>query len=286
MSKKVHKPFYTSSNIIAINFISGASGCALRRLLSFGGNTDVPSIWKSPVREDGAAHHMTDKNSIVLGAGDQEPIVFDKILHNLGYDDPNYIFNDLPRSVVAQIHEVLLTCYKKNHGPLSDYQDTEKMIIADHMPTNNLRKIFPNAKIIYLRRDVNKCVRYFFIKNLLQSPSVDATNWTREQHKPTVFDARMATRNLSPVWKNWKQEMRYISENIMRQHALMQGADYIVDADELFENDAWQSQYLDLIEFCELEPALALAKQFIDYYRASQPYRMTTELEARWYSRR
>jgi len=280
----VHDPFYNSSNIIIINFLSGAGGCALRRLLSLGGGTDVPFIAKPLVRSDGAAHHETDKNSIVCNRGDIEPIIFDRVLFEMGYEDPYTILGDLDSDIIAGMHDVLLRSYKKNGQALISDPMTDIMLIADHMPTHNLRKIFPNAKIIHLSRDPYKCIRYFFHKNLLQSASVDRMNWQGQSHRPTVFDARLAHRGLDQTWAVYKQEMRYISEYILDQHALIRDTDYVVDADMLFESDGWHSEYLGVVDFCGLRPMIASADRFLESYRCNQPYRLAHTLEHRWQS--
>jgi hypothetical protein len=256
-----------SNKIIFVSYHKGAGGFALRYLLGLSPDTDV-KLFRHTVRSDGAAHHMLRRNSVKLDSTQQDIIRFDKLAQEI---ESSRIFD--PKSwpaIALHVRSRLSTAVSLNDQYMADIVDEKQVILADHLPTELVKLIFPNAIKIRLYKPSYHSMKDFYIKNLLQDPSYD--NWTipSDISANTTLDAILKMQGILPTSQTAKDFLRNMLDLLCREINLMGNDCYQIHASKIFSTKSWSNEYIKLITHCGLLPNLHEADRFIDRYCSRQ----------------
>ena len=263
------QPWYESDRIIFACYHSGAGGYALRYLLGLSPHTDVQLWDHNQIRPDGAAHSMLDSNGLRAHLSDKHPLRFRELIK----EDVWAKIPD-PR-LVEHIKQILAGCYSYDGDLMQERSQQRQVVIVDHLPIRMVRTLFPNAKVLKLTRDPFLSMRYFFIKNYMQSPSQDSHQFDDTTAAPTALDAILLVRGEPQSYINYKKTVRWRFNEIAGQIKDMGDDAYDVDGDRLFDPVSWLAEYQGLVAHCELIPNLKAAEEFIKEYHSKQFNRLT-----------
>ena len=290
-------PWYESDKIIFICFPSGAGGYAFRYLLGLSPETDVHIHVndKLPTRNDGAMHHILMPNN--FGVSNLPNLYAQFIFRELhkdlfGLNASEEVFWDkIPNTeLVKHIQNILHQCHSRDGKPMQDCIKDKHIIIADHLPIRMVRALFPNAKILKLFRNPLLCMKYFFIKNRMQSIAIDShmrlilsqKGFNNYEKTITTLDATLLADDKSYEYKNFKNELRGNFNLITIQSKNIGDDAYIVNGDKLFDPEFCIDEYTKILAYCGLEPNLEAAEDFIIDYHSKQFDRLTYQPNLDW----
>ena len=256
-----------SDKIIFVSYHKGAGGFALRYLLGLSPDTDV-KFFRDTVRSDGAAHHMLRRNSVKLDSTQNDIIRFDKLVEEIGslriFDPKSW------QAIAVHVRSRLSTAVSLDGRCIADTINENHVILADHLPTELVKLIFPNAIKIRLCKPVYHSMKDFYIKNLMQDPSYD--NWTIPSNisADTALDAILKMQGLLPTPQTAKYFLRSTLDSLCREINRMGNDCYQVHASAIFSGKSWSNEYIKLITHCGLQPNPQGAHRFISNYCSKQ----------------
>ena len=263
--------WYHSPNIVLVCFIGGAGGYALRYLLGLSPGTDVEAHLSQSVRDDGAAHALLDRNGLRLATDPKTILHLESWPVPSAWDFPHAVWaDDIDPRLLDMVRETLAAAVDPSGRPMGDVVNERKLIMVDHLPPSYAKALFPNAVILYLKRDLLSCARDYIIKNMFQSPAADLGTFGHRQTVRTTLEARVLDHGWPLCRSSYKRQiattvawLAYIESKIGHH------TDWI-DADRLFSADDWQQEYTKVTDMCRLEPNYVSAEQFITAYASRQ----------------
>lgn len=270
--------FTDSDRLIFCCYSPGAGGFALRVMLQFSQGVER-NFAEYTVRADGAAHIMTSRHGLKMDKHASSGFDLLAVPSDLGLTHTLAFWDRyLDDRLIPYCRDVIDSLWTWRGVPAAAWQKLQRMIWVDHIPPHVARMLFPQSKIVYLRRDWKACSRDYVIKNLLQHPNHDPLRYDELislDMNDHVLDLRIREAGAPKdrfTYKDfmrrsikWQIDVDKFLEDEHHSHDVL-----MIDANEIFNLDTYRPQYDALMQHCGLEPNYTRCEMFIGDYQSKQ----------------